>query len=336
MFNNFTDFANIDELKDENVVGAFTYLFRKLVILLSKVDFAEFKSVCMLRGAPLPREFKQQIRAAQEMDDIFDVLDNPLYCNWLNVRLLKRIAKNIENQQAIELIKIYEENVYSRKVSDVKQYFSICFDDKTVSQIEVKINKIHEDLTVKEIFKHCKELDKIMDIYTGAVSLTGSGAGCLKITIVIPLHCSLHAFKTVKRNPLKLRQFHIQYLEIESFPKLFALNYPDNDNTLVSSSSDIPICKFALCTCTLHVCMYVYMCVCMYVGMYVCISVVYVHMYIHTYTLTSKYKKLLISKRKIGILKKYLNKVKIVRVCDFIIFEIPILTVWSATYVVGL
>ena len=42
---------------------------------------------------------------------------------------------------------------------------------------------------------------------------------------------------------------------------------------------------------------------------------------------TSKYKKLLISKRRIGILKNYLNKVKIVRVCDFIIFEIPILTV---------
>ena len=42
---------------------------------------------------------------------------------------------------------------------------------------------------------------------------------------------------------------------------------------------------------------------------------------------TSKYKKLLISKRRIGILKNYLNKVKIVRFCDFIIFEIPILTV---------
>ena len=40
-----------------------------------------------------------------------------------------------------------------------------------------------------------------------------------------------------------------------------------------------------------------------------------------------KEKKLLISKRRIGILKNYLNKVKIVRVCDFIIFEIPILTV---------
>ena len=38
-------------------------------------------------------------------------------------------------------------------------------------------------------------------------------------------------------------------------------------------------------------------------------------------------KKLLISKRRIEILKNYLNKMKIVRVCDFIIFEIPILTV---------
>ena len=46
---------------------------------------------------------------------------------------------------------------------------------------------------------------------------------------------------------------------------------------------------------------------------------------------TSKYKKLLISKRGIARArdpeKNYLNKVKIVRVCDFIIFEIPILTV---------
>ena len=39
-------------------------------------------------------------------------------------------------------------------------------------------------------------------------------------------------------------------------------------------------------------------------------------------------KKLLISKRRIGILKKYLNMVKIVRVCDF-------LTVWSATYMIS-
>ena len=216
------------------------------MILFSKIDFAEFKSVCMLRGAPLPQGYKQRIRDAQELDDIFDVLENPLYCNWLNVRLLERIAKNIENQLAEELIKIYKENVYSRKISNVKKYFKICFNKETVSYIEVKINKTHKDLTVEEILNNCEELEEVMDIYTGAVSVTNSSAGCLQITIVIPLYCSLYAFKTVQRNALKLRQFHIQYLEIESLPKVFALNYSDNENTLVSLSSTIPICKFLL------------------------------------------------------------------------------------------
>ena len=48
---------------------------------------------------------------------------------------------------------------------------------------------------------------------------------------------------------------------------------------------------------------------------------------------TSKYKKIVnFKKENRDPEKNYLNKVKIVRVCDFIIFEIPILTVWSATY----
>ena len=251
MLNNFTDFVNIDKLKDENVVGAFTYLFYKLEYLFSKTDFAKLKSVCMLRGAPLPQKYKQQIKDAQEPEDIFDALDNPLYCNWLNVRLLERIAKNIENQLAEELIKIYKEIVYSRKVSNVKQYFGICFDKQTMSHIEVKINKIHEDLTVKDILNNYK-LEEVMNIYTGAMSVKDTSVGCLKITIVIPLHCSLHAFEMAQRNALKLRQFHIQYLEIESLPKVFALNHSDNENTLSSLSSSIPICKLYY-----YICLYV-------------------------------------------------------------------------------
>ena len=44
--------------------------------------------------------------------------------------------------------------------------------------------------------------------------------------------------------------------------------------------------------------------------------------------------KLLISKKRRGILKNYLNKVKIVRVCDFIIFEIPAILTVEIIYVV--
>ena len=230
---NFTDFVDIDQLKDENVIGAFTYLFTILEKLFAAENFAKLKSVCMLRGAPLPREFKEQIKAAQKLSDILDVFDdNPLYCNWLNVRLLKRIAKNIHNQRALELIEFYEDIVSSRKVSDVKKYFSICFNEKVVSQINVKINKSHEDLTIKQIFNKCTELENVMDIYTGSVSVSDSNPGCLKITIVIPLHCSLHAFNMARKNFLRLRQFHIQYLEIQSFPKVLAFNHPSSESAL--------------------------------------------------------------------------------------------------------
>ena len=241
----FTDFVDIDKIKEENVVGAFTYLFHTLGILFARVDFTKLKSVCMLRGAPLPQEFKQKIRAAQELDDILDALDDPLYCNWCNVRLLKRIAKNINNQKAERLIQIYEDNVYSRKVSDVKQYFKACFDEKTVSKVEIKINK-RPDLTMKQVIDYCEKIENIIDIYTGAASVTDSNPGCLKITVVIPIHCSLHAFKMAKNNFFKFRQIHVQYLEIESFPKVFAIDYLDKENTLEALSLNTPNCKFPI------------------------------------------------------------------------------------------
>ena len=229
---NFTDFVDIDQLKDENVIEALAYLFTVLEKLFATENFAKLRSVCVLRGVPLPREFKEQIKAAQKLSDILDVFDNPLYCNWLNVRLLKMIAKNIRNQRAVQLIQIYEDNIYSRKVCDVKKYFSIYFDQKVVSMIEVKINKSHEDLTIEQIFNNCEELENVMGIYTGSVSVADSSPGCLKITIVIPLHCSLHAFNMAKKNFLRLRQFHIQYVEIQSFPKVLAFNHPSSENAL--------------------------------------------------------------------------------------------------------
>ena len=276
MITNFTDSEFIDKIKDENVVGAFTYLFNKLGDLFATENFDKFRNVCMLRGAPLPREFKEQVKAAQELSDILDVFDNRLYCNWLNVRLLKRIAKNIDNKRAVELIKIYEDHVYSRKVSDVKKYFPICFDEKVVSLIKVKINisyKKHPNPTIKQFFAYCEELENIMDIYTGGGSVVDSSAGCLLLTMIIPLHCSLHAFNMAKKNFLILRRFNIQYLEIESFPKVFAFNHSGSESIFENLSLNNIKCMYVSLT---RICTYVD-----YVDAYIC---TYVHTYIHTYT----------------------------------------------------
>ena len=236
---------DIEKIKDKNVILAFTYLFSRLGLLFADVDFVTLKSVCMFRGSTsLPKEYKQQMRAAQELDDILDALDNPLYCNWLNVRILKRISMHSDNQPAVKLIQTYENSIYPRKASDVKDYFSSAFDENAVSKIETEINGDYENTTVKQIIEVCEKIEIIMDIYRGAVSVTSAGPGCLKITIVIPLDCSLHAFKMAKKNFLKLRQLHIQYVEIESFPKVYALNYPAELTPAISSSSIL--CKLHL------------------------------------------------------------------------------------------
>ena len=233
-----------DKLKDEDVFRAFSYLLSRFENLFEKMDFTKLKRVCKLTGVPVPREFKQQITEAKNLDDIFDLFDNTLYCNWLNVCLLKTIANNIDGQEIKKAIKIYEDHVHSRKVSAVKKYFTLCFDKKAMSIIEVEINKNHEDSTVKQIIDCCGGLEKIMDIYTGAISVINSEPGCLRITVVIPVHCSLHAFKMAKINFIKLRQYHIQYLEIESFSKVFAFNYCNDENAHAILSSKVSKCEF--------------------------------------------------------------------------------------------
>ena len=77
--NNFTDLVDIDKLTNENVISAYSYLLYKLLDLFAGEDFTIFKRVCMQRGTQLSQEYKQKINAAEKLDDIFDVLDDPLY-----------------------------------------------------------------------------------------------------------------------------------------------------------------------------------------------------------------------------------------------------------------
>ena len=199
------------------------------------MNFTQLKNACIQRGTRLPVEFKQQIKAADKLDDLLDVLDNPMYCNWINICLLKRIVKTIDIPEAKNLIQAYESCVYTRKVSDVGIHFhSDYFKPSHVSLVNAKIVRSFTNLTVADIIKYCERLESNMGVYAGSVTATECQPGCLQITCVIPLHCALHAYEMAKTNFLKFRQFHIQYIEIESFPKVFALNFQSYLNTLTS------------------------------------------------------------------------------------------------------
>jgi len=208
----------------------------------------------MQRGTLLPSEYKQKIKAAVELDDLLDVLDN--HCNWLNIRLLKRIVITIDIPEAEHLIEAYEKCIYPRKFSTVRKYFgSDCFNPTHVKEVKARINKNSEKLTVGEIVDYCEQLESDMGVYPGAITATGCQPCCIEITCVIPVHCTLHAYLTAKTNFLKFRQFHIQYIEIESFPKIFALNYSIKENNVNKLTSGTLICTSCVYMFVIYVCM---------------------------------------------------------------------------------
>ena len=217
--------------------------------MFDEVNFMKLKNACIQRGTLLPSEFKQQIKAAVELDDLLDALDNPMYCNWLNIRLLKRIVKSVDIPEAKHLIQAYEHCVYSRKVSDVMPYFDErCFNPSNVSLVNAKIMRFFTNLTVADIIKYCETLESNMGVYAGSVTATECQPGCLQITCVIPIHCALFAYEMAKTNFIKFRQSHIQYIEIESFPKVLALKFSikENDKLTIGTVMFIAIASYKL------------------------------------------------------------------------------------------
>ena len=241
----YTDCVDINKLKNEDVFGAYWYLLNTIENFFKEIEFTEVKSACTLRGYPLSQEFKQKIDEAENLNDILNIFNNTTCCNFLNVELLKVIVSKFHNQEIEKAIDTYENHVYSSKISSVtKHYIKWRNIEESLSLIEVEINCNHEDSTVGQIVKCCGGLKELMKLYPGAISAIGSRPGCLRITVVIPLHCSLHAFEMAKKNFIMLRQYHIQYLEFESFStKVFAFNCCNDENALTILSSN-PKCEF--------------------------------------------------------------------------------------------
>ena len=231
---------------DNDAVGAYTYLFNKLAALFDKMEFKKFKRICTLRGADCPQDFRKQMQGAETLDDILDILEKPNYCNWLNIRLLKRIVRLTEISEAQSLLDAYEECLYSKKVSEVRQYFRrIYFDPKYFSKIEAKINKHGEMLVVSDVIRFCEMLESDLKFPEGSIVAVDCDSGCFKFMCVIPVQCASHAYRIARENLYKFRKFHIQYLEIEPFQKLYAMSCrercPSDPATALSSSAKCKI-----------------------------------------------------------------------------------------------
>ena len=201
-------------------------MFNKLTALFEQVKFEEFKRRCALRGAGCPPDFRKKIQAAETLDEIMKILEEPVYCNWLNIRLLKIIVGLTKIPEAKNLLDAYEKCFYSKKVSEVRPHFdAMYFNPKLFSKIIAKINKHGEKLVVSDVIKFSQMLENGLKLPEGSVIATDCDSGCFILTCIIPVHCAFHAYKMASENIFKFRKFRIRYLEIKPFEKLYARIY---------------------------------------------------------------------------------------------------------------
>ena len=226
------------------MVCAFLYLLNKLETLWSKSDFSQLKKVCK-RDTRLSNELRSKLKNAEDLDETFDLLTTSPFCTWLELRILKRMAVVAGIPEATHMIKTFEECVHSRKCADVQPYFKKEYiNPDHLNEVRAKLNENFEHLVVADLIKYCHNLESILQLSHGLGVPADIKEGCLEIHLYIPTYSYLHAFKSAKRNFLKLRPMHIQYLQIGTYPKVY--NTSLCKTTEVQSLLTVTKCEFAI------------------------------------------------------------------------------------------
>ena len=212
-----------ERFSEDDVVASFLYLISKLEALWSTVDFAELKKICK-RDDRLSNELRSELRKAPDLEETFDLLTTSPFCTWLELTILKRMAKVADVPEATNMINIFEECVHKRKCSEVQQYFKKKYiNPDHLTLVKAKLNKNAGDLIVSDLINYCHKLESICGIPAESSIPIRSEEGCLEICFAIPTYCCLHAYEVAKSHFFKLRPIHIWYLQIGKFPRIYAV-----------------------------------------------------------------------------------------------------------------
>ena len=220
-----------ERFSEDDVEDAFMYLLEKLEALWSTVDIHKLKRICN-RDIRLSDEIKQSLEDVSDLEKTFNLLSRTPFCTWLEITILKRMAKAAEIPEATQLINTFEECVHRRKCSEVESlYFKkVLFNPAHLTSVNAKLNDNAEHLTVADLIKYCHTLESVFHIPKGSSAPIGYKKGCLEIYLVIPTYCCLHAYEIAKSNMCKIQSIHIQYLQIGTFPKLYMVNLSEDKN----------------------------------------------------------------------------------------------------------
>ena len=156
-------------------------------------DFRKVRRKCVanvnvIGTISLSQETQNKISIIEDFDDLFDVLCKTPYWNWMNIRMLEKMAGDCS--EAKQLIKEYKNAIFSRKVKEViSEIPNLKIPTSDYIRVKEKWNKDFNDLKIKDIVDRWSEIEKKFKVEE-TMLLESITEGCVEICWLLPNHHS--------------------------------------------------------------------------------------------------------------------------------------------------
>ena len=222
------DIVSRFDISKMNTRRAFLYLTSSVSKLLQNADFYAIRRSCIEQistpnGAQLSPDMVQKIKTANNLNALLDTLAESPYWSCIDLRLLEGIVIASGSNVAMDLLRSYQNCVFSKKLLEVLPSIpNKEVKDAYYSVIVTKFSKDIEVITVFDLLEFQSELETvIMDLKNGTSVLARIEKGCTEIHWFVPIHCIYHAYKSACLNCHKFCTLHLQYLQIGTHRKIY-------------------------------------------------------------------------------------------------------------------
>ena len=225
------DFVNVSDLFKEpiTITKAYTILIRQLANILNHCDLSTLKVALIHQahtpdGVELEKSLEKNIMAAKSVSDLLVALGRSHSCNWLDTRLIEVLAYGSESSTAVEIIKAYQQFLFSKKLSDVlsrkREHMELKRDYVTAIRLKTKMDPTK--ITVGDFINYRWTIeDVILDLGKGVLNIEHVNEGCLEVNYVMPVYYSFNAYKMVLHNRHKFFTIDLIHVEIGEHPLIF-------------------------------------------------------------------------------------------------------------------
>ena len=190
--------------------------------ILSEAEFSSLRRACLENvnivggGITLPNNLKGNIRNTQNLKELFDELCGTPYWNWMNIKMLTKMARASRLPAATRLIQQYKDEVYSRKLIDVlREIPNLKISSTSYSKAKEKWNKNLNDVTINDLVNHWSEVEKIFNVEEPTVLLDSLLGGSIEIHWLIPTELVEHTYQSISNNISLMIKCDILYFDIE-------------------------------------------------------------------------------------------------------------------------